>query len=190
MAAIDVWMPAYDFSERHETLVRAPVRAVHRALHELDLGRLPLVRTLMALRALPALVLSPRATLRRRGREGAPRRATRMPVDGFAVLCDGPSELVLGLTGRFWKLAGAVVPTEVGSFREALPPGVARVAFNFLLTEESDGTTRLATETRIRCADPEVRRRFAWYWRIIRPGSGLIRRAMLRAIRRAAEASA
>jgi hypothetical protein len=37
--------------------------------------------------------------------------------------------------------------------------------------------------------DAATRRRFRWYWRVIRPGSGLIRRAMLASIRRAAEAA-
>ena len=42
-------------------------------------------------------------------------------------------------------------------------------------------------EARVRCA-ADVRARFRLYWLLIRPGSSLIRRIMLRAIRRMAEA--
>ena len=44
-----------------------------------------------------------------------------------------------------------------------------------------------STDTRIHCADETSRRAFAWYWRAIRLGSGVIRHAMLGALKRAAE---
>ena len=50
-----------------------------------------------------------------------------------------------------------------------------------------DGGTLLTTETRIKGTDEEARRRFRRYWRVVMPGSALIRRAWLRAIRRRAE---
>jgi hypothetical protein len=61
---------------------------------------------------------------------------------------------------------------------------------NFLLAPEADGATRVSTGTRIHVPDAAARRRFAWYWRAIRLGSGAIRRAMLRAIAREAERGA
>jgi hypothetical protein len=55
--------------------------------------------------------------------------------------------------------------------------------------ERSDKTecTLLTTETRVYATDPAARRRFARYWRVIYPGSSLIRRMWLRAIRKRAE---
>ncbi len=188
---LDAWMPAYDFSERHATLVRAPAEVVYRAVQELDWSRLPLVRFLMALRALPALVVSPRATLRRTPRASEPARHPLLALAGSVLLCDDPPrEIVIGLTGRFWRTSGGGAPTEVATFRGAPPPGHARVAMSFYLEPLPGGVTRLSTETRIRCADEASRRAFGWYWRVIRPGSGLIRRAMLRALKGAAEARA
>jgi hypothetical protein len=61
-------------------------------------------------------------------------------------------------------------------------PGYVKAVMNFLATE---GT--LETETRIKATDPASRARFAPYWRLIRPGSGAIRRAWLRAAKRRAE---
>jgi hypothetical protein len=58
---------------------------------------------------------------------------------------------------------------------------------NFRLEDAGDGTTLITTETRIYATDASARRRFAGYWRVIYPGSALIRRMWLRAIARRAE---
>jgi hypothetical protein len=191
MTQLDSWLPAYEFAEHHERLVRAPVAAVHRALHETDVARIPLMRALMALRTLPALVLAPRAALERLRRSRAePRSLGIAAVGGFVLLADEPHELVLGLTGRFWRAAGEVLTSDAATFRDPPPPGYARAAMNFLLTPGSENGTLLETDTRIHCADEASRRAFAWYWRAIRLGSGAIRHAMLRAIARRAEQAA
>jgi hypothetical protein len=70
-----------------------------------------------------------------------------------------------------------------------VPAGRARAGWNFMTAAVPEGGTQLSTETRVLCGDAATRRRFRWYWRVIRPGSGLIRRAMLASIRRAAEAA-
>jgi len=46
----------------------------------------------------------------------------------------------------------------------------------------------LATETRVHVPDPVSRRKFARYWRVVRPFSGVIRMGVLRAAKRRAEA--
>jgi hypothetical protein len=51
---------------------------------------------------------------------------------------------------------------------------------------EGGGGTRLSTETRIWCLDPASRRSFRRYWFVVRPFSGLIRIALLRAVAREA----
>ena len=183
---LDSWLPDYEFSEHHEKRVDASSDAVRRALHEVDVSRIPLARALMALRSLPGLLWQPRATLARMRRRSE-RRIGLMALEGFVLLADEPSEIVLGLTGRFWKASGEVLPSDAASFRDPPPTGAARVAMNFLLTPQADGATLLSTETRIHVADDAARRKFAWYWRAIRLGSGAIRQAMLRAVKRAAE---
>jgi hypothetical protein len=65
-------------------------------------------------------------------------------------------------------------------------PGYVKAAMSFLLVEH-EGGTRIQTETRVLATDAESRKRFARYWRTIRPGSGAIRRSWLRAIARRAE---
>lgn len=183
---LDAWLPAYEFDEYHELLVQAPLATVRQVLGEIDLARIPLVRALMTLRTLPAFLLSPRQTLESNRRRSG-RRLGLTALGSFTLLADERSEVVLGLTGRFWKLRGEILTSDPATFRSAPPAGTARAVVNFLLEPESEHLTRISTETRIHCADGATERTFGWYWRLIRPGSGLIRIAMLRAVRRAAE---
>ena len=53
--------------------------------------------------------------------------------------------------------------------------------------QPTPGGCLLSTETRIKATDGDARRSFGRYWRIIHPGSALIRRVWLRAVRRRAE---
>ena len=183
-------MPVYDVSARYETTVRASPETVYQALWQTDLRSDPLIRGLLTVRALPGLLFRPRATWRRM-RSRAVRSAEGLRgllgPDGFVLLAESPpEELVLGVTGRFWTPAATLVPSPAATFREPPPHGLARGTWNFRVESLGD-STRLSTETRVRCADPATRRAFRRYWRIIGGASGLIRKIMLRRIKLAAE---
>jgi hypothetical protein len=75
---------------------------------------------------------------------------------------------------------------SIQDFRVVPPSGLALAGWNFTVVPRAGGLTELATETRVRCA-PDARASFRAYWLVVRPGSGLIRREMLGAIRRHAE---
>ena len=95
---------------------------------------------------------------------------------GFVALGDEPGrEVVFGTKLRLGP-------------RRADRDRYANTAMNFLVEEEADGWCRLSTETRVFGTDDGARRRFAVYWRMIYPGSALIRRMWLQAIKRRAEA--
>ncbi len=88
----------------------------------------------------------------------------------------------MGITGRFWTLTAAIVQVPPDRFRDALPTGLAQAVWNFRVAEARGGA-ELSTETRIRCADGDTLRQFRRYWRLVAPGSGLIRHAILRQVR-------
>jgi hypothetical protein len=67
-------------------------------------------------------------------------------------------------------------------------PGFAKAAVNFEVLPHGTGSL-LLTETRIEGTDAAATRSFRRYWRLVYPGSSLIRVAWLRAIRRKAEES-
>ena len=183
MPLIDEFLPVFEFVERHAVDIRAPRAAVDRALRRVDLGDSRLIRALLWLRGLP---------VGRGARPGAPTRA-RLTLDalerrGFTRLADRhEEELVFGVVGRFWTASGGRASADAAAFKADAQPGVAKAAWNFALASNADGTTRLTTETRIHCPDRASRRRFRVYWLAVRPGSALIRRAILRAVKRLAE---
>jgi hypothetical protein len=187
-ALLDAYVPDPDALERHAVVVRASPAAVQEALWRADLGG-PVARALLALRVLPAAV---RGGADARARLAALRRHRALTLyelsaGGFARLTQTPEAVVLGLTGRFWTLGGGIVPTDPATWGAGPPAGMAQAAWSFEVSPHGAGHTRLVTETRVRCADAATRRAFGRYWRVARPGSGLLRHLMLRRIRRWAE---
>ena len=187
MNLLDSWMPSYDVAARYRVPIAAAPAHVYATLLATDFSRPLLVRGLMGLRLLPGLLRSPRLTWRRLRAPRASRASlTNLDHSDFVLLEQAPPrEIVLGITGRFWTFAAPIVPIPPSRFREALPAGLAQAAWNFEVIE-SDGGAELTTETRVRCADPATLRQFRRYWRVVAPGSGLIRHAILGQVRREA----
>jgi len=138
----------------------------------------------MGLRSLPEIVLHPQRSVRRGG------KITLQTIldAGFGLLAEEPGrEIVLGVTGRFWRPTGNLSQFKRADFDRPVPAGLARGVWNFSLREAGAAETILTTETRVVCGDDASRRKFRRYWFFVRPFSGLIRRIMLRAVKRACE---
>lgn len=183
---LDEFLPEYDVNEVHSTRIAAPPAAVQATARTLTSRDVPLMTALMSLRRLPA------AIARRPHR--APADSLDLPMleqltrSGFVVLADGPDEIVLGTVGRFWALDSGIRSVSRDEFVAFEVPGFAKAVMNFHVREAPGGTV-LTTETRIAGTDEQARKKFRRYWRIVMPGSALIRRAWLRAIRKRAQAS-
>jgi hypothetical protein len=109
---------------------------------------------------------------------------------GFIELAVLPErELVFGLIGQFWKPLGGLCKVSAEEFGEFQGDGYAKAAWNFNLISTSATTTRLSTETRVRIFGRSTKWKFRLYWLFVGPFSGIIRIAMLRQIKRKAEAS-
>jgi len=80
--------------------------------------------------------------------------------------------------------ASACVPAEFAAFDR---PGVSKAVMNFRIEEDGSSGCRLITETRVFSIGESARRRFGIYWRLIYPGSSLIRTMWLDAVRRRTE---
>lgn len=183
---LDRFLPAYRHNEVHEILIAASPEAVRRAVREVTGDDVALGRLLFGIRALPARILRRPLPLREYGR---PILETAV-AGGFIVLHDEPDAIVLGVIGQFWRwtAGGAFVrlsgPEEfLGFSRE----GYAKAAVDFTLSPREDGKVLVRTETRILPLGAPARRRFGLYWTVVGPGSALLRRTWLRAIRRRAE---
>jgi len=178
-----------DATEYHATRVRAPAPVVWEALWQADIGG-RVAQALFALRALPAALAGSRDARARLNVRG-PRPALTLAGiarGSFVVLGErAGNDVVLGVTGRFWRPNAVVLSTDPRRWGAGPPAGAAQGAWSFTLTPQSPTETLLATETRVRCADAAARRAFRAYWLVVRPFSGLLRRLMLRAVRREAE---
>jgi hypothetical protein len=159
MKSLDAFLPVYEFSTRHEVSVAVDPARADRALREVTFKEVPLVRGLLVARGL--------------GLRRAEDTVLAAMVPRATILEDVPGEgMVLTLSGQFWRLRG----------RGPEAPATAVVDFRAL-------PGSLATETRVHVPDPVSRRKFAQYWRIVRPFSGLIRIAVLQAAKRRAGAA-
>jgi hypothetical protein len=174
--ALDSVVPRYQFRERHAIAIAAPPMTVDSAMRRVTPDEIRFYRTL--------------TWLRRFGRCGpeslldAPRGVPMLALatrTGFRAVVDEPGrELVLRAVG----------PTaRADSLRrcERCVDGLATVALSFTIVPDDDGGSVLTTETRVWASDAPTRRKLAAYWRIILPGSALIRRGWLDAIGRRAE---
>jgi hypothetical protein len=173
---LDIYLPTYQFSERHVASVNASPCEVLDVIMDYDFTADRLTAALMALRGLPGRVLN----------KILPDIAVPEPftMQTFTPLArDGDCEMAAGLIGRFWRFDGGLVPIADGdAFLRYTEAGVPKLVMNF--AAEPDGNrTRLSTETRVYCPDASSLVRFTPYWYAIRLGSGLIRRRFLSRIR-------
>lgn len=159
-------LPVYHHCERHSIRVDATPAAALAAARETRLEDVWLVSLLFRLRGLRA---SPRGPI-----------WASLQAQGFRL--HDPETVVL--IGRPWSPRGGLRTGE--DFVRFTEPGYAKMALDLRALPDGDGA-RLETETRIYLTDGPARRRFAAYWLVIRPFSGLTRRLWLREAKRRAE---
>lgn len=172
-------LPEHHFAERHAIEVAATPEGTMAAVARLSLTDDPLARALLRLRALPAALV---------GGRFAARREAEFSLRAFTALGQVPGrEIAWGLIGRLWRADGGLeaVP-DAAAFRAYARPGRVKLVWSFE-AEPRGGGTSLATRTRIWCIGAEARRRFAAYWVVVRPWSGLVRRRLLSAVKAQAE---
>jgi hypothetical protein len=177
MLLLDELMPRSDVREHHRTVVRASPERVAAAIREADLSEGMIPKVLMKIRGLI-------------GARDGPVRQRDFERMGFRIIAERPNEeVVIGLMGKFWTPSGGLCADVTrADFEKGPPPGQALAGWNFRVRAINASETELTTETRVLCAR-DARMKFRFYWLLIRPGSGLIRRSMLAAIKRHAESS-
>jgi len=179
---LDEFMPLWQFSEHHSIDVAAPPARAYEAMRAVTADEILLFRTLTWIRrggrSLPEGVLN----------AGKDKSLIDVATQsGFRTLAeDVPRELVIGTVVK--RPEGPRVRLGEDSFRKPLPPGYVIAAMNFLITPNASGGSTVSTETRVFANNEAAGRGFARYWRVIYPGSALIRRMWLRAIRKRASA--
>ena len=181
MQAFHEILPDYVWSAAYSVRVRASLDRTFAAISTADFGTSRYIRLMFMLRGLPR---------------------ARLTIDGFlaagqcVLVREAPREITLGLLARPWQTSGVWRPITADEFFAMDEPGglegeFVRIIWGFRVFPDPgtpDGC-RLMTETRIVPTDEVARRRFGRYWTWIAPHSGWVRRSMLQAIRKTAEAS-
>jgi hypothetical protein len=183
---LDQFAPVYQFREFHSIRIAAPKEQVYRAVKLVTAEEIALFRTLTWLRRFgrpgPESILNP------------PPHVPVLDVatrTSFLVLAEEPDqEIVLGTLVAVppgWRPGGKPTPDGFKALIVTTnAPGFASATMNFRIEDAGPAACTLTTETRVYATDASTRRRFAGYWRVIYPGSALIRRMWLRAIARRA----
>ena len=181
---LDEFAPVYQFNEVHRVRVRASRERTYRAIKEVTADEIMFFRTLTWIRRFgqpgPESILN------------APERLPLLEVatrTSFLVLAEDPGrEIVIGtlvVAPPGTRVRAEPTPEQ---FKELDRSGFAKATMNFQLEDAGPDACVVTTETRVYATDATTRRRFAAYWRVIYPGSALIRRMWLRAVKLRAEA--
>lgn len=180
---LDELMPVFQFSEVHSIRVAATPSRVFRAMKAVTPDEISLFKVLTWMRRFG-----------QQSSEGVLNAPGDQPLLGtalqssFVMLAEQPNrEVVLG--------SAVIVPagfetdpeTFRNEFKQVRAPGFALTAMNFYIEPIGTDASIITTETRVYATDLPTQKRFSAYWRVIYPGSSLIRHMWLRAIKNRAE---
>ncbi len=179
---IDQFLPKYHFNEFHSTRIHAAPESVYAAARRVTAREIKLFRVLTWIRS-PHIGKARESILTPPADDAVLDVALR---SGFPLLAEAPPrEIVFGMVQGRWRLRRNPTPQD---FKDLNRPGYVKIAMNFHVTPGQDGWSTLTTETRVLGTDARAKRRFGRYWRVIYPGSAIIRVMWLKAIKARAEA--
>ena len=178
---LDEVMPEYQFYEKHSARVHAGPEQVMQAVRESTFGDMKSLVTLLKIRAAAAHIPS---------RDNDAFSTDKRILDAFGasgyVVGGSEHEIVMcgGANVRTERVLRVRTLQEFSDYRE---PGSVKMAFGFNVKDAGAGWSTVTTETRVLATDDVTSRGMARYWRLIVPGSGLLRRQWLDGIKRRAE---
>jgi hypothetical protein len=188
---LDEVLPVYEF-RGHETIrIHASPEQAFRALEELTVTEATPapVRALISLRYLPGRLTG-------RGRSGKVDNDARlfreaMLSDSNVVLAEESGrEVVVGTIGKFHNLLDQQ-PAPIRNadeFARFDAPGYQKLAMGWRAGARDEDGCELVMEHRTHALGPGSRRKFALYWWLmIKAGSAILARMLLRAVKRRAE---
>lgn len=181
---LDEFMPVYQFHEFHTIRIPAGREQVYRAIKSVRADEILFFRTLIWIRrggrSGPETILNP-------GKD-QPLLDIAIKTSFILLAEEANREIVVGTViggppGWRSQRSGPLTAEDFKALRE---PGFALATMNFRVEDAGPNESIVTTETRIYATDASARRSFAVYWRVIYPGSSLIRAMWLRAIKKRA----
>jgi hypothetical protein len=180
-SVLDRFIPDPEVTDHHEIKIKAPIDVVMGAAKSLQLTTSPLIRAIFRAREL-ALGGEPDTRPHPTG------LYDQMISIGWVVLSERAGrEVVFGAVTQPWVAAPTFRSIPADQFRDFCEPGFVKIVWTLRADPVDDERSVFHTETRVCTTDAEARERFRKYWSFVAPGVKLIRVAMLRPLRRAAE---
>lgn len=179
---LDRFMPRFEVSDRHHIDVAAPAHVTLAAAEDVDLSRSPVVSAIFKgrewiMRSHPDDRPQPRGLL------------AQMQALGWGVLADEPGrEIVLGAVTKPWEPNPVFRALPAGEFEAFSEPDYTKIIWTLRADPAGPSDSIFRTETRAATTDAMARARFRLYWACLSPGIRLIRMAILRQVKREAEA--
>ena len=168
--------------------IDATPASVWESLLSLRSTDLKVTTPLLGIRSLPSLLSRKGALTGHERAPSAPLLESMLATRFVELDRDAPSLLTIGVIGQFWKLNGGtdVAIEDAAAFEDFDQPGFIKTAIDFTVQPSGTGS-RVRTCTRNVATDAHAAKMFRRYWRVVGPGSKVIRVDMLRALKRRAE---
>jgi hypothetical protein len=177
-SCLDEIIPEYQFFERHSTRIHAKPEQVMLAVRLSTFGDMKSLATLLKIRG--AVV---------RGHDPSAFFQDKRILDGFSEsgYLSGGSEHEISMfgiwNGQMNRRPDVRTLQELTHYRE---PGGVKMGYDFNVEDAGGGWSKLTAETRV-AVHNDFTRGPAIYWRLIVPGSGLLRLQWLEGIKKRAE---
>ncbi len=176
---LDDVMPEYQFFERHSVRVHARPEQAMEAIRQSTFGDMKSLAALLKVRAAALHIHNQGDSL------GSMRVLDGFSKSGYVI---GGSEHEIVMAGGASLRANDVLRMRsLQEFADYREPGAVKMAFDFNVEDAGGGWCTVSTVTRVLATDDSTRSGVGRYWRLIVPGSGLLRRQWLDAIKKRAE---
>ena len=176
---LDDVMPEYQFFERHSARIHARPEQVMPAIRQSTFGDMKSLRTLLKIRA---------AALRIHDTGGL--LQDKRILDAFSAsgyLVGGSEHEIVMCGGANVRAKRGLEVRTLQEFADYREPGAIKMAFDLNVEDAGGGWSTISTETRVLALDDATRSGMGRYWRLIVPGSGMLRLQWLEGIKKRAE---
>lgn len=176
---LDDIMPEYLFSERHSARIHARPEQVMQAVRESTFGDMKSLVTLLKIRG---------AVLRIHDTGGF--LQDKRVLDAFSAsgyLSGGSEHEIVMCGGANVRAKHRLGVRTLQEFADDREQGGVKMAYDFKVEDAGGGWSTISAETRVVALDDFTRRDMGRYWRLIVPGSGLLRLQWLEGIKKRAE---
>lgn len=187
---IDGLIPAFAFNEYHEVKISAPVEKVKEVMQITGVKDIPIAHFLMKIRG----IADENVDMSDRAASNSSNSETISTPD-FNFYNVSPDEWIAVMILKSSFISNdkqTPAPPEISSLEQFCSfnnPHYVKVAINFRFISLTNNETLLSTETRVNGITPKDSRIFGRYWRIIYPGSAIIRRVWLNTIKKRSESN-